>query len=380
MDIVSAIASINAWVIAILISGKKHKSTADYILIAWVINFAFHFAIPFLIERQVLLHESIWGFVMGLFVVAHAPFIFVYTKSLADPEFRFDLKNFWHFGLILIYIAAFIPYLSLTPEDRMEIVMSKQDIALHTFLPMLTLLMLRVYFLIRTIVLLMKHQYSIKQSFSYEKQINLAWLTRIAYGFIALIVLSFVCYGLVSAQLITIYWMDYTLILGNMLLFFYIAFSGYKQASIQPVISGTVLNGKPTGDKPAMAEKISATAKASSKENSDPVIQELISTMERDKLFLEPELNIGDIANRMHLHAHQLSKLINSRLGKNFFEFVNEFRVEEFKKLVADPRNKHISILGLAMDAGFNSKATFNRIFKNQTGLTPSEFRESYRF
>lgn len=79
MDIVSAIASINALVIAILISGKKQKSITDYVLIVWVINFAFHFAIPFLIERQVLLHESLWGFVMG---------IFVYTKSLTDPEFN----------------------------------------------------------------------------------------------------------------------------------------------------------------------------------------------------------------------------------------------------------------------------------------------------
>lgn len=203
MDIVSAIASINALVIAILISSKKEKSIADYVLIIWVINFAFHFAIPFLIERQVLLHESSWGFVMGLFIVTHAPLIFVYTKSLTDPEFRFDLKNFWHFGLILIYIAAFIPYLSLSPEERMELVMQKQDLSLHMFLPMLTLLMLRVYFLVWTIVALMKHQYSIKQSFSYERKINLAWLKRIAYGFFALIVLSFVCYGLVSAQINT---------------------------------------------------------------------------------------------------------------------------------------------------------------------------------
>ena len=378
MDIVSAIASVNAWVIAILISGKKNKSISDYVLIAWVINFAFHFAIPFLIERQVLLHESLWGFLMGIFIVAHAPLIFLYTKSLTDPEFKFDLKNFWHLGLILIYIAAFIPYLSLSSEERMELVLQKQDLSFHMFLPMLTLLMLRVYFLIRTILLLMKHQYSIKQSFSYDKKINLAWLKRIAYGFFALILLSFICYGLVSAQLITIFWMDYTLILGNMLLFFYIAYSGYKQPAIQPIIpdSQKILH---QANEQAIAVSHAEPGRES-KDHQDPVIQELLTIMERDKLYLEPELNIGDIANQLKMHSHQLSKLINSGLGKNFFEFVNEHRVEEFKKLVADPKNKHISILGLAMDAGFNSKATFNRIFKKQTGLTPSRFRESYKF
>lgn len=379
MDIVSAIASVNALLIAVLIAGKKQKSISDFILIAWVINFAFHFAIPFLIERQVVFHESLWGFVMGLFVVAHAPFIFVYTNSLANPEFKFDLKNLWHFGLILIYVATFIPYLSLNPQARMDLVQHKQDLSLAMFLPMMTLLMLRVYFLIRTILVILKHQYSIKQSYSYEKKINLAWLKRIAYGFFALIVLSFVCYGLVSARLITIFWMDYILIMGNMLLFFYIAFSGYRQAAVLPIIPYHGKRVSPAKEQASTRKSVETKAEGSA-DHEDPVLRELLSRMEQDKLYLDPELNIGNIAYQLNIHSHQLSKLINSKLGKNFFEFVNEYRVEEFKKLVADPRNKHISILGLAMDAGFNSKATFNRIFKHLTGLTPSRFRESYKF
>ena len=321
MDIVSAIASINALVLAILISSKKQKSISDYILIVWVINFAFHFAIPFLIERQILFHESLWGFIMGIFVVAHAPFIFVYANSLTDPEFRFDVKNFWYFGLILIYIAAFIPYLTLSQDDRMELVLHKQDLSLYILLPMLTLLLLRVYFLIRTIMVLMKHQYSIKQSFSYEKEINLAWLKRIAYGFFALIVLSFVCYGLVSAQLITIFWMDYILIIANMLLFFYIAFSGYKQNAIQGMGQQSVAPDK-KAEEPIKAAMTTTRAEPDSKESPDPIIAELLHMMDRDKLYLEPELNIGNVAYQLNVHSHQLSKLLNSRLEKNFFEFV----------------------------------------------------------
>jgi AraC-like DNA-binding protein len=102
--------------------------------------------------------------------------------------------------------------------------------------------------------------------------------------------------------------------------------------------------------------------------------------MENEKLYLDPELHITSVAIHMKMHTHQLSKLINIKLQKNFFEFVNEYRVKEFKKLVANPRNKHISLLGLAMDAGFNSKASFNRIFKNSTGLTPSEFKANFEF
>lgn len=94
--------------------------------------------------------------------------------------------------------------------------------------------------------------------------------------------------------------------------------------------------------------------------------------MDEVKLYLEPELNIGNISNQLHIHAHPLSKLINTQLGGNFFEFVNEYRLEEFKKFASNPKNKHISIIGLAFDTGFNSKTTFYRFFKNSTGLTPS--------
>ena len=380
MEIISAIASINALIIAFLVSRKKEKSTSDYILIAWVINFSLHFAIPFFIENKVLFHDSYWGFLMGVFVVAHAPFIFVYTSSLTNPNFKVSFKYFYHFALVLVFIATFIPYFSLSPEDRLKVVQQKDSLSYHSLLPMLALLLTRVYFLTRTIIIIVKHQYEIKQSFSYEDKVNLGWIKLIAYLFVGIIVLSFVLYGLVSAHIISVFQMDYLLISANILVFFYIAYSGYKQSSIQSLSSSPAAEAKETREakteKKPLSEPLSS--KIMNEKDYDPVIQELLHQMEADKLYLEPELNIGNVANELNVHAHQLSKLINTQLNKNFFEFVNTYRVEAFKKLAADPRNKHISILGLAMDAGFNSKATFNRIFKNSTGLTPSEFMKNF--
>ena len=74
------------------------------------------------------------------------------------------------------------------------------------------------------------------------------------------------------------------------------------------------------------------------------------------------------------MHPHKLSKLINSQLHQNFFDFINKYRIEEFKNLALDAEHKHYSILVIAYDAGFNSKASFNRIFKNITGYTPSQY------
>ena len=173
MEIISAIASINAFILAFLISRKKNKEINDKILIAWVLNFAFHFSIPFCIENQLFFHPSCWGFVMGIFIVAHAPFLFVYTSSLSNREFKINFRNFYHFGFVLVFIASIVPFLTLSPDARMNLVQEKQNLSYYILLPMLSLLLIRVYFLSRTIVIVFLHQYHVKQAFSYESKINL---------------------------------------------------------------------------------------------------------------------------------------------------------------------------------------------------------------
>ncbi|WP_167618627.1 helix-turn-helix domain-containing protein [Maribellus sediminis] len=379
MDIISAVASVNAIIIALLLINKKGKNVSNKILIAWTFNFALHFSILFLASRAILLQPVNWGFILGIVLVAHTPFLFLYTKSLTQRNFKPDFKNLSYFGFVLIYIATFIPNLMLSQEARMELVYNKQNMDYHTFVPMITLLFCQVYFLIRTIILLINHQHRIKSEFSYEESINLAWIKHIVYGFAFIIVISFIAYGLVSAQIISIYQMDSSIIVVNMVLFFYIAYRGYNQRTVyltkeKPESGQTQIQAGENIDVPKESD---ADANLSEK---DPRMEELISLMKKEKLYLDPELNVGDLANKLGIHSHQLSKMVNSQLNRNFFEFINEYRVEEFKKLATDPKNKHISILGLAMDAGFNSKATFNRIFKSTTGLTPSDFRAGFKF
>ncbi|NOU59682.1 helix-turn-helix domain-containing protein [Marinifilum caeruleilacunae] len=379
MDIISLIAAVNALLIAIIIFLKRQKSISDYLLMIWVINFVFQFGIPFLLERNILLHESIWGAILGGVMVLHAPFIFVYTNSLTDPGFKINFKNLYHFGVIFIFIAALVPYLLLDQDARLLQVENQQDLSMYMMLPLLTLLLVQVYFLIRTIIVLINHQNNIKNAFSYEKEINLSWIKRIVIALFGIIILNFIGLALVSAHIISVYLLDYVMILLNIVIFFYLAYSSYKQRVIYN-------NDVDTGQKNIIqtkSSKIKETSRQSintEQDEKDPIIQKLKLLMDTNKPYLEPELNIGNIANELHIHSHQLSKIINSKLGVNFFEFINEYRVNEFKSLAANPKNKHISILGLAMDAGFNSKATFNRIFKKTTGLTPSEFRENYKF
>ena len=104
--------------------------------------------------------------------------------------------------------------------------------------------------------------------------------------------------------------------------------------------------------------------------------KKLLNFMQDETPFLDPDLSLRTLAEQIDLSSNQLSWLLNESIGKNFNSFVNQYRMEEFKRIAKDPKNEHITIEGLAYDCGFNSKTVFNTYFKKQTGLTPSKFRK----
>jgi AraC-like DNA-binding protein len=98
--------------------------------------------------------------------------------------------------------------------------------------------------------------------------------------------------------------------------------------------------------------------------------------MESQKLYLEPKLTLGTLAEQLKVSVNHLSQVINQYEGVNFHDFVNRYRVDEFKSRIANPKYKGFSLLAIAFDSGFNSKSSFNQIFKKSTGLTPSQYLE----
>jgi AraC-like DNA-binding protein len=105
--------------------------------------------------------------------------------------------------------------------------------------------------------------------------------------------------------------------------------------------------------------------------------EELLRLMEEKKPFLNPTLTLARLAEMLQVSPHNLSEVINTQEEKNFYDFVNDYRIEQVKKDLVNPAKQHLKILSLALEAGFNSKASFNTIFKEETGMTPSEYRKT---
>ena len=112
----------------------------------------------------------------------------------------------------------------------------------------------------------------------------------------------------------------------------------------------------------------------SRKEVPQEVIEQIKKLMESEKPYLDPELNLIDLAKRANMSRSQLSETINHGFQKNFNDFVNMYRIEAFKKMIAAEKHEQLSLLGIAYECGFNSKATFNRVFKKLTQTSPTEF------
>lgn len=98
--------------------------------------------------------------------------------------------------------------------------------------------------------------------------------------------------------------------------------------------------------------------------------------MASNKPFLAPELTLDQLALQLSLRPRVLSQVINDRLGQNFYDFINRYRIQEASRLLTNPKDRKITILEVLYEVGFNSKSSFNTLFKKYTGLTPSEFKK----
>ena len=127
----------------------------------------------------------------------------------------------------------------------------------------------------------------------------------------------------------------------------------------------------------ALRKNISSSpAKPRLKENESSKLSiQLAQLMQEEKLYTEPDLSLSQLATRMDISLHEISWLLNKEIGKNFYQYVNHFRIEEAKELLQSPGHQHLNILAIGFTAGFNSKTAFNSAFKKMVGMTPADFR-----
>ena len=284
---------------------------------------------------------------------AFGPLIYFYVKSLVNQSFTFRRKDYLHFIPVLFQAGL---YLFLTTKNYNFKKWYWENVHLWitykvefdgTFISMLIYLAL-------SIQLLKNYQIYVVNNFSETSKIRLNWLK------IILIILVILCVQwlieIILRDFFNLYFNhDYSIqILGIMALV--LAIGGIKQTNLSEV---------------NFEEEI--TQKSPIQVDSQ-ILEQIKLGMDDRKLYLNPTLTLAEFSKELKLNPKIVSQQINTGLGKSFNDFVNEYRVEEVKLRLNSPDLERLTILGIAYESGFNSKTTFNRIFKDFTGAAPRDF------
>jgi AraC-like DNA-binding protein len=223
-------------------------------------------------------------------------------------------------------------------------------------------LQLLIYWVL-SFYLLRKHSSSIREVNAEVQRIDLKWLQYMLLGIAAIMLLWYNQVFRMSADIECFSGMGYLLAI------YVVAFFSLRQREIFPYAEA---------EKSALQEVIEKkTASPRLMDNDIPRLKaRLDHLMEKEQLFTNCDLNLPQLAGSMDISVHELSYLLNKGYGQNFYQYINHHRVERVKELMASEKHRHLSMLGIAFEAGFNSKTTFNTTFRKIVGMSPGEYRD----
>ena len=330
-------------------TGNKHARFLLSLLLIdlSLIVFKIHYLMDFFIARA-----GNHFILSGPFMFLLGPLLFLYLRGIVLPESRFARKDFLHFVIFLIFfLQATLFFIYGEANDVAAFV--KRIVGS----PWIFLVLQFSWYLVHTHKLLRLHRKNIVDKFSNVEGMDVSWLKLITWLFA--VILVFITIGapsLIHGPGFSTYKTTASLFFSFVL--FFIAYKGLQQR----------VPGLPTMHPENDGGK-------ADDETIKKLSERLLAHMESSKPYLDPELTLVDLARQLEISRNQLSQVINAGVGDNFYNFINKFRVEEVKRLINHDSSRQYTILALASDAGFNSKSSFNSIFKKATGLTPSEYR-----
>jgi AraC-like DNA-binding protein len=222
------------------------------------------------------------------------------------------------------------------------------------------------------------YQKQIENRFSNLEYIEVSWLFNFSVVYFVNTLLTMILFLSSNFQLFPINIQLAFTIINSILVFslYYMNYQGIRHYSIAHYQSQLPRPTTPAAVNESDTKQEIVNDKVIS-EKSSRIFERAKETMEAQKLFLEPNLRIKDLAIAMDENAHNLSESINSVGNKSFYDFVNGYRVEHLKMMLTDESKQGFTILALGLESGFNSKASLNRIFKQTTGLTPLQYQKA---
>ena len=372
---------IQGLVFALLLFGKyKKKKSISYLILAFILLITcYHrttYTIGFMDWYDTFRNTKINYYLInfGLIVV---PLIYFYVKSITVSDFRFKRQHIWHFvpGIVYFLVKVIIfaydasqPGFSETQNGYLVQNFEWKYVA--PFQSLLSYIQMIVY-IVLTLQLYVTYRKNIQQYFSNTYALELNWIRNFLLIYTVLFIYD-IGQTLVDLTITELSWIQkWWLQFLNALAIIYIGIKGYITDTDK--LKGLEFNAATTSAFHSVTTKRELPISEELKESK----QIVSDYFELEKPYLDPDLNLITLSRKLKMSRSQLSEVINEGFGKNFNDFVNSYRVEAVKQMLQDGKQKQLSLLGIAYDCGFSSKATFNRVFKKISHTSPTEFLNS---
>lgn len=341
---------------SVLMFSKKEQTLSDRILSGWLALLAIEFltcALDFIIYGHSLFSSSFLLF---------NPALFIYIRSLVEK--RFQLKWTMLLHLLPFVFTETLVYVTKTKFTFQGFFHIDSGFPFRMVIAIATIVSWLVY-LTYSLILLHKYRTNLhNEKSNIDKGQNLSWLMFVTIFYVVYSILAgiqgfvFVFVG-VGADALSYY--NYSILL---LLIYIISFYGLYQKQIE-------LQTEPENQQETIAYKHSIL----STEAKQAIKQKILAYFENENAYLNPNLNMDLLSEEINYPKYQITEVLNTEIGKNFFQFVNSYRIESVKKMLLEPKLKY-SIEAIGYECGFNSKSSFYTVFKNLTGKTPASFRQ----
>jgi putative ABC transport system permease protein len=332
------------FILLLWFTGKANRSANKYLALALGIAVVY-IARILAVDTGLNAYFPFWSRLPLVFSLALGPLIYIYVLKITRLAYQSGYKDLLHFGLLL-------------PGLALELISHQ----LNPLLQLLTFVSVIIY-LYQCRLLIEKCYQQIKFTGSDRYRHGLRWMQNLltTFGILWLLWIPFtvVDYFYYNFQLGAQAYYPLCLLLMSLIIIIAVRAFLKPEIDIEP---NALLLLKPL--LPTELRQKGIWLKRTVKENH---------------YYQNPELTLGSLAEKLDLHTHELSRIINTVLKKSFTDFINEYRVQAAISKMQDRGNNHITLLGIAFESGFNSQSSFNRIFKQITGKSPVEYKNNLK-
>jgi len=349
--------------LSFLLITKREKSSADYILMIWLLLVSLLLVSRYLVQTNEYPHFpdlTVLGIPLPL---TQGPCLYLYVLYQTQVR-RFRWKDMLHFLPLLVSELLFIDFYFLPFEEKVSIVQAGgRGYEVKLLVNLISIFISGLVYISLAFLLLRKFRRNLKHDFSNTERINFNWLL-------------YLIIGMAVVWIIVLFVQDDMLIYGSVAVFLlWIAYFGVRQVQVFSYSRTTYRHLEPAVEAtPATTIPPAANEIITSDPELIRLFAQLTLILREKRPYRDPELTLADLARLAGMHPNTLSKVINSQTGKSFYDLINGCRIDAFLQEVRKSENSQYTFMSIAYDCGFNSKASFNRNFKKHTGLTPTEY------